>query len=487
MTSRVLLVMVVIAAAVWSMNRWRLGVQVAMVLLVFEGAIRKWLLPGSQDLVYFAKDVILLGCYAGFFGLHTRLARLARVPAPLVGLLLAGAVYGGMAIANPGVPNALTGLFGFKAYFLYIPLIFLVPAMFDSETELTRFLYRYALLAIPVGLLAVVQFRSPASSLINTYAWDPGDASQVITFGITEQVRVTGTFSFITGYSAYALFTALIIMALLAARRWRIRGNIPLFAALLLTLVGMLMTGSRAPVLRLLIVLPVYLWFTVVRARGGAAAIGRILFVVALGVALLSQAFFPAAEAFLARAGGGGEDAPSRIMGALVDPYYAFEVGGFLGEGIGTTHQAVHRLAPPGAPGVSGPLAGSEAAFESESGRVVVELGLVGFLLIYAPRIVLVVLALQCVSALKRPSLRGLGTVSLLILVLSLTGAVVFNVTEGLFYWFFTGLLFAVVRLDRLAERQQVQPSPAAVVRRPAAGQVPAWGRRNWAPPVGRR
>jgi hypothetical protein len=484
MMSRVLLIVVVIAAAVWSMNRWRLGVQVAMVLLVFEGAIRKWVLPGSQDLVYFAKDVVLLGCYAGFFGRDLRLSRLARVPPWLVGLLIAGAVYGGLALANPRVPNILTGLFGFKSYFLYFPLIFIVPATFNSEAELTRFLYRYALLAIPVGLLAVVQFRSPASSLINTYAWNPGDTSQIVTFGISEQVRVTGTFSFISGFAVYVLVIALTIMALLAAQRWRIRGNVLLFLALTLTLTGMLMTGSRAPVLQLTLLLPVYLWFTVVKARGGAATLGRILVVVALGAALFAQAFSPAAEAFLARASG-GEDAPSRIMGPLVEPYYAFDSGGFLGDGIGTTHQAAPKLAVSGVPGVWGPPAATEAMFEGESGRVMLELGLLGFLLIYLPRIALIFVAVRYVSALQRPSLRGLGTASLLIVVVSLPGAIVFNVTQGLFFWFFVGVLFAVTRLDRLS-RQKPQPIGAEQPRRPTLGKIPASGTRRWGPPTAR-
>jgi hypothetical protein len=472
--SRGLFVLVAIAAGLWSMYRWRQGVKAAIVLLVFEGAIRKWVLPGSEDLVYFAKDVVLLGCYAGFFGKNGRLARLARVPPGLTALLVAGAVYGGLAIANPGEPSILIGLFGLKSYFLYIPLIFIVPAMFDSEAELTRFLYRYALLAIPVGVLAAVQFRSPSSGMINTYAWNPADTSQVITFGSSSEVRVTGTFSFITGYSTYVFMITLVILALLAARRWRIRGNLPLLAALFFSLIGMLMTGSRGPVLQLILVLPVYLWFSVVKARGGAAALGRILVVFAVGAALVSQAFFPAAEAFLTRAQSRG-DVPSRILSPFVDPYYAFKVGGFLGQGIGITHQAAEKLgAPAPPPGLTGLPTGTEEVFEGESGRVMAELGLVGFVLFYGARIAIILLALRYVSALKSPALRGLGTASLLILVVSLPGSIVFNVTGGLLYWFFVGILFAVVRFDRFAALQQTQPRQAVETHRRAVG--PAQG-----------
>ena len=37
------------AAAIWSLFHWRQAVQLVMVLLVFEGAIRKWLFPGAHQ------------------------------------------------------------------------------------------------------------------------------------------------------------------------------------------------------------------------------------------------------------------------------------------------------------------------------------------------------------------------------------------------------------------------------------------------------
>ncbi len=98
------------------------------------------------------------------------------------------------------------GIFGFKAYFFYVPLLFVLPAAFPSDAALYRFLRRYALISIPVGLLAMAQFFSPASSFLNTYARSNEDA-YVATFGSSTYVRVTATFSFITGYTTYLLAT----------------------------------------------------------------------------------------------------------------------------------------------------------------------------------------------------------------------------------------------------------------------------------------
>jgi len=60
---RLLLMLAGGAAFFWSVRRWQRAVAVGVVLLIFEGAIRKWLLPGAQDLIYFAKDVFFFGAY----------------------------------------------------------------------------------------------------------------------------------------------------------------------------------------------------------------------------------------------------------------------------------------------------------------------------------------------------------------------------------------------------------------------------------------
>ena len=66
MSSRFVVVGLALVALVWAHRRWREAVQATLVLLVLEGALRKWVFPGAQDLVYFGKDVLLLGVYSGF-------------------------------------------------------------------------------------------------------------------------------------------------------------------------------------------------------------------------------------------------------------------------------------------------------------------------------------------------------------------------------------------------------------------------------------
>ena len=254
MDLRILIVFAGTGAFLWAIVRWRLAVQLVMVLLVVEGAIRKWLFPGAQDLIYLAKDVILVGVYLGFM---REPARSRDRPPPLPTLYSAlglGALFGLLEIFNPKLPNLLVGAFGFKAYFLYVPLLFVLPAAFTTDRELIVFLRRYILLSIPVGLLAMAQFFSPSSSMLNTYARAEEAAGPlagsgyVSTFGSSQFVRVTATFSYISGYSSYLVAITILVLAYLAATRWRLRRSLAAHVALGIAMLGMLMTGSRGPV-----------------------------------------------------------------------------------------------------------------------------------------------------------------------------------------------------------------------------------------------
>jgi hypothetical protein len=462
---RLLVVLAGAAAAVWSVRRWRTAIQLALVLMVFEGAIRKWLVPGAQDLIYFAKDVLLLGAYVGFFRDRPRLRlRLPALPALYVVLALA-ALLGLLQIFNPALPNLLVGIFGFKAYFFYVPLLFVVPAAFPDDAALYRFLRRYALLAIPVSLLAVAQFFSPASSPLNTYARS-GEDAYVATFGSSTYVRVTATFSFITGYTTYLLAMAILILGLLGAGRWRFRGHLPMFGALGMTLLGMLMSGSRGPVLLLLLLFPFYWWLAVIRERGGGATFSRLVLALALMAGTLSLTSQKAVDAFLGRAAG-VSDVSNRVSSPLLSPFELLPDAGLVGFGIGATHQTAMTLAPNVVPysWLHGLLV------EVESGRVMLELGPIGFLLIYFTRLYLTVYAFLQARRLRTRFHRAMATASFLFLLAAIPGGVVFDVTSDLYYWFFAGLLMLVVRLDREAARKAARAAdarpPAAVALQP--------------------
>lgn len=464
MNTRLLVLALGVVAMFWAVSKWRLAIRAAMVMLIIEGAIRKWVVPGAEDLVYFAKDALLLGAYVGFLGDEAR-RRLRVSPSPfLTTILVAAVAFGTLQMFNPSLPSILVGVLGLKAYFLYAPLLYVLPAAFDSDRELARFLRRYSLAAIPIGLLAILQFFSSGSSAINMYA----RGTDVMGFGSSEHIRVTGTFSYISGYTAYLLASAILLLGILATTTWTFRRQILVFASLSLTILGMLTTGSKGPIFMLAALLPFYFVLAVVREEGRGTTL-RLLVGLAIVASVVAGTVPDAVDAWRGRARGSGADAVGRSLQILTAPMHALELSGALGYGIGSTHNAAPALMrsryaywlPPG-------------GFEAETGRVMVELGPLGFTLVFLLRFAVIGFAFNQILALRTRFHRAMATAAFLFALAQLTGAPIFDPVANLYFWFFAGLVTTVMRLERF---------PAAM---PAAAPPPSF--RPLAPaPLGTR
>ncbi len=443
MDTRSGVVLLGILAIFWGYRRWRDAVQAVVVLLVLEGALRKWVFPGAQDLVYFGKDVLLLGAYAGY--LQDRRRARAFVPRVLAGMLAAGAALGCLQVFNPRLPNLLVGLLGFKAYFFYVPLAWIVPAVFTTPSFLFERLRLYLLLVIPIGILSAAQFMSPAESALNAYARSGG--AGVSTFGSSTHVRVTATFSYMTGYTSYLLAVVILTLALLAARKWHMRGNLALYLCLGSALGGMFTTGSRGPLLMMALLFPIYLWLSLARETQRDAVLGRILLGLGLVAALVNQVGSDAIGAFYGRAAG-SDDVLERIVNPFVQPVSLIYPSGLLGFGIGATHQTAEAVTR----GIE-PYSWLEGNLvEDEPGRVMLELGPLGFFLIYFVRVQLVLMSIAQVFRLRTPLGRAVSISCALFFLAHLPGGVVFNVTADVYYWYFAGLLLLARRLHAAPE-----------------------------------
>ncbi len=462
-----ILVALAALSGVWAFKRWNRAIQLVMVLLVLEGALRKWVFPGAQDALYFAKDGLLLAAYAGYWS-HRGQARTSglSLKTPLLVVLIGlSAFLGLIQIFNPDLPNLWVGLFGFKAYFLYIPLLWLVPASFSSREELWRFLYLYVILVVPLGLLALAQFASPSTSTLNGYARGGSTYGVVATFGSSTHVRATGTFSYITGFVSYLYAVALMILSLLSTVRWRLRGYTLAYVAMALTLVGMLASGSRAPVLMFAVTFPLFWWFVAAGDQRSRATFGRILFVAVIFTVALSFGTGDVVGAFYGRAQS-TQDLPDRILAPWIEPIRVLQTSGPLGIGIGATHQAASALVDDSGP----PAWLNGMILEGESGRVMLEVGLLGFLLVYGVRVAMIVIAFQQSLRLQDRFCRSIAISCTLFFLAHLPAGIIFDVTASLYFWFFGGLLFLVVRLDRecVASSQVRRAAPESLGGRPA-------------------
>ena len=428
-------VILLVACCLIGVVHWRPAVLAAAVLAVGEGAARKWVFPDQQQYVYFLKDALLFGAYVGYLG--ERLMRKRRLlPAhPANPALAFFAVLVALEAVNPELPSPLVGMFGIRAYLMYVPLMYMVPAVFPDTAALRRFWRWYLLLALVPLAIGPLQYTSPLDSELNRYSWSDEPNARPATFGsYDDPIRITGTFSFISGYTTYLLVILVVgISLVLFGRRFRTRWA--LFGYLTLAAINLLMTGSRGPFLILAGALPL-LFLVAAQVRGlraARAALAAIVLIPLLATFLPAMFSESVGSVFMARV-----RERDSVIERAVEPLRSFldasDVAGAFGYGAGSTHQAAaflvsdaRRVTPPA---------------EDEWQRIVLELGPLGLALTLVIRILVAIRlwkALRSTDDTGRPFIAA----ALVFVLAHFPGSLVFNHTAALFYWFMAG--FALI------------------------------------------
>ena len=428
-------------------TNWKLSVKTVLVLVIIEGALRKWALPQASQLIYFFKDFVLIGAYLAYFVGSQPKNRLPVEDKTIKGLAYLIAFWCAFEIFNPDLGSPIIGLFGVRNYLLYIPLMWMIPSLFQSEEELYHFLRHYLLLLIPVGLLAIAQYFSPPDSPINVYA---GDLEQQLAMS-GDAIRVTGTFSYLAGYTIYlgVCFTVLLPMMLrqqILMWRWLTTAEFSLVA------VTSFMTGSRG--LMIFFVLTVIGYVCLEGLRNFSAVInsfGKLLFPAIVGFMLVATKFQTAIASFGARAERSDDILP-RMMETFTEPFQFFQHALFSGYGAGATFQANEVIRS-----FFNLPAGERIPvyFEAEVGRIVLELGAIGFFFWYGLKILLVVAIWKVYRQLKQPFLKQLALSIFLFQLINITGQFVFNHSANIYCWFLNGFIFLLPQLERIESWKQ--------------------------------
>ncbi len=214
-----------------------------LILWVLEGALRKWIVPGLANPLLIIRDPVLLGIYA--LALQRRVFPFQHPFVVVIGAL--GALCVAMAyLVTPASWVVIT--YGWRSNFLHLPLIFLLPLIFDESD--VREVGRWLLLsALPMSLLVLIQFRSAPTAWVNTVVGGEGTQLE----SAYDHVRVAGTFSFTNGMCAYTALVAAFFFYQMLERKtfarwlWLSSG-----AALVIMVV---LSGSRATVGVVLVVI----------------------------------------------------------------------------------------------------------------------------------------------------------------------------------------------------------------------------------------
>lgn len=432
-----------------SFNNWKTAVKAVFFLTVMEGALRKWVLPQASELIYFLKDFVLLGAYIRFYGTLATKGKFHIRKHPLDILVFLVFIWCLVQALNPSLGSIVVGIFGLKVYLFYIPLIWILPALFPTEESLYKFLRSHLLLIIPVGILGIVQFFSPINSPINSYAPTTGGVTEVATFGgATSQtmslVRITGSFAYINNYTAYLVVCFGLLLALISihqSRKWRLI----LMTQISLVFINSLMTGSRTPVIASGVILVGYLVIRgITEVSSTLHLIKQFIMPVIVVVTVAYIGFNSAINAFIARASG-NSDLLHRISISFLEPFNFIQYKDVDGFGVGATHPGTGALRS-----ILNLPAGEfiPVGYESEMGRVTLEIGPIGFFLWYSLRLVILGSLFIVFLNLRRPLLRQLALAAFLIHLSWINGQLVFHHTFSVYYWFTTGFVFLLPWLE---------------------------------------
>jgi hypothetical protein len=304
------------------------------------------------------------------------------------------------------------------------------------------------LVAVPVCLLAVLQFQLPPSHPLNVYAWDSAAINQ---FGDGGNVRVTGTFPFLTGYTGFLSFVSMLLIPLAATVRLR---SIRWLVLILTPLVAgtAFMTGGRVIIVFLIIYLAIFLPLGAWTGAVNSARIGRYLLPPALAAGLIVVVFFgKARDAYVQRAAGADRVGDTFWTRTVVVSMAAFDadVFSYFGDGIGSVNNA-------------GRIAGSMLGWpsfapprpvEAEPNRVMAELGLFGWAAWYVFKLCTIAAAWSSFLRVRTALGRALALSLFCFLGINIMSPLPFDQIIAVFYWFAVGIAVGLPKWEAATRR----------------------------------
>src|SRR5262249_49732131 len=163
-------------------------------------------------------------------------------------------------------------------------------------------------------------------------------------FGYENIVRTSGTFSYISGYTAFLTFVAFLAIGYNLANGWRIKNNIVPILALTLVVGAMFTTGSRAPVYTLVTTAPVILCLAASGRILPTRTAVRLCFLLPI-VAFVALNLSPrAVDAFTQRANEVSDSMADRLLSPVNQTIWALSDAPALGMGIGATHPSAFTI-----------------------------------------------------------------------------------------------------------------------------------------------
>jgi hypothetical protein len=396
---------------------------------ILSGALRKWIIS-SKEVGNFILFLQILVPYT--FILVKGGLKKWQIGQPALILLIVVMMIGIINPLNLTINHGILGLLLHGSF--YFILFFYVNNRGSFEFE--KIMPFLVIASLSHLILVFYQYTQPSDSFINTYA----DIEAVGSIAIVgKSARVTGMFSYISGFTGFLFFHSLLVWALIKSRY----KSIYTLSLLLMGLIACFMSGARAATYLYLLIAFAIVFNEYFSFRKIIFDFKLFLPILVFATVLLgfgsdkfSEIISNAFTGFIERRALGvssGEET-SRILGDF------FELKNFRGNypvfgvGLGSTYQGATRLF-----GVS-PYVLEYGFFESELIRILLE---GGFLLLGA-RIAVTIFLINQMFIPKSGKF-------ILIVVLLLFFPVVFNVYNATF----AGL--GIILLDRFYYKEWIQ------------------------------
>jgi hypothetical protein len=340
------------------------GVWLYFFLLVFEGALRKWLLPGLATPLLLVRDPLALWLIYTTWKNGLLPSNFYLTIAVLISII---SVFSATLL---GHGNLFVALFGARILLIHFPLIFVIGRVFDYSDVVA--LGRVMLwLSIPMVILIAAQFFSPQSAWVNRGVG--GDMEGAGFDGALGYYRPPGTFSFTNGNTLFFSFLAPFILFFWLSKK---KTSVLLLAVASVAFLSAIpLSISRALLFQTII----SLLFVLVATSGSTKFFGRML-VVSIGcvvaILVLSETSFfgTATEAFSARF-----DSANKIEGGVEGVFLDRFLGGLIGALTNSTNLPFWGYGVGLGTNVGSVLHSGNRVFliaEEEWGRLVGELGL---------------------------------------------------------------------------------------------------------------
>jgi len=300
-------------------------------LLIFEGAIRKWVLPEAGQALFFIRVPFTLLLY--WLAFYYR--RWPRTVPPLffVYIVMAASIFllpVQFFVGEYSERHIMLAAYGWIMYFFYIPLAFLIGEQFRREDldQIIRFTLWLAVAAAPLVLL---QFFAPKDSVLNLGSGLSEDTQFKNLGAALGYVRPTGFFTATKGQVLFvASAAAFVVVSLIQSWRLRATGPRLVWTSAIAVFAMLAVSGSRGMFASVAVILGATAFAGLLTGqRSIAFKAGVIPFLLVVAAAILWPIFLPEGfEVFMARWQGAWESETHvfeyGFFGRVLWGFYAF-------------------------------------------------------------------------------------------------------------------------------------------------------------------